>query len=488
MGVKHAARKTIRALSVPDFALYDRHDDCWRLCASEHTKIRQFGHRWGVEFVEGPCPKSHIGVDLVKPLDAPMIGCFEEEKIHAFFQDLWYSRILPDVNRSFMSSYFATTTRDNPSVIVISESDMAFTQSAPDHPALASSEVEVESTRVLTMASEMGTSPIREEGERALVAVKGAESEEAASTSSSSALQPRRTRKTRASANLESEFALTKNLLYEADLGMLRLKYGISSSEYRLFLEKEVVEMSTKAIPIPVAHFEAGLWLPLDPGFVEFLIFVRAQPAHLHPNVVRLIMAMIVLCRRHGVEVSANLVRHFFSSLRMVNNVLSMRPRAGVVSLFDGLPNKIRWTNKWAMIEAKHGFPFLPLIGQIRKWEALGSNTQWSDDDLKFLDIIKENLGDDPHDQEKYYKLDDLLSGASLAEAGIGVPDENRRELGLVSKVSEYNVWTLHPGRVFSNECQTCMSQPSAGCMAVDDESILPSCHSVILYTSIIDD
>lgn len=75
---------------------------------------------------------------------------------------------------------------------------MTSTQSAPGHPTLASSEVEVESTRVLTMALEMGTSPIREEGERALVAVKGAKSEEAASTSSSSALQPRRTRKTRA--------------------------------------------------------------------------------------------------------------------------------------------------------------------------------------------------------------------------------------------------------------------------------------------------
>lgn len=425
-----------------------------------------------MEFLEGPCPASYIGVDLVRPLSASMIGCFDEDRIHANLQDLWFSRILPNVHRSFMSSHF-TSVQSNPSIIDISNSDMASNQSAPSHPVHASSEVEVESARnptkaiVLRPESEISTSPVDQvHGNRA-----EADSEGTVSTSSSSTLIPRRSRAAM-SSQLDSEFGLTKNVLTETDLSRLRLTYGIDMAEYRLFLEREVTEMSSKAISIPMAHFEAGLHLPLDSNFIEFLIFIRAQPAHLHPNTVCFIMAFIVLCRRLGVGISANLVRHFFSSLRMVNNVLSMRPRQNVISLFDGLPNKIRWTNKWIMVEARHGFPFPLLIGQIRKWEALGSDTQWSDNDLKFLAIMEENLGKDPHKQEKCYRMDDMLSEASLTEAGIGTPEARRTELGLVGAMSEYNVWTLHPGRVFSVNCSTCMARPSAGFAPVEDESI----------------
>lgn len=114
-----------------------------------HTRIRQYGDKWGVEFVEGPCPQSNIGIDLVQPLGAQIIDCFKEEWIHSYLHNLWHFEILPYVNRLFMSSHFATNkVRNNPSVIDISDSSMASNQSTHEHPAHASSEVEVELTRI----------------------------------------------------------------------------------------------------------------------------------------------------------------------------------------------------------------------------------------------------------------------------------------------------------------------------------------------------
>lgn len=315
-----------------------------------------------------------------------------------------------------MSRNFAATDADhNPSVIVISDSSsMANNHPASKHSAqsksieLESTRVDIEEVEILTHESERrGTSPILDVGEKSsepreeippAASVEPIHDSEKTMTESSSSepilKKARRSKNTRCEVN--SAFGLTKNLATEADLSTLRLKFNIDRSKYRLFLKKEVTSMSTKAVPIPLAHFDAGLRLPLNLSLVNFLIFVRAQPAHLHLNTVRLVMCLIVLCRRFTVEMSENLLRHYFSSLRMTNNVLSMRPRNHVASLFCGLPNKIRWTNRWVMVEAKHGFPFPPLVGHICKWDALGSEPKWSESDLRFLAAIKESLGVDP--------------------------------------------------------------------------------------------
>lgn len=79
MGVRHVAKKVVQALSISDFALYELHSDSWRLCTEMHTRIRQIGDKWGVEFIEGPCAESNSYIDLVQPLGSQMIDCFEEE-------------------------------------------------------------------------------------------------------------------------------------------------------------------------------------------------------------------------------------------------------------------------------------------------------------------------------------------------------------------------------------------------------------------------
>lgn len=199
--------------------------------------------------------------------------------------------------------------------------------------------------------------------------------------------------------------------------------------------------MSTFFIPIPVAHFRVRLRLPLHHAFINFLTFVRAQPAQLHPNAVRNVMAFIVLCCRHGVEFTPALLQTFFTPLQMVDNLLSLRPRRNQVALFNPLPNRVDWKNKWVTVESRVGFPFHPLVGQCSKWSALPSNALFSDLERRFLDVIAEKLGTDPLTQTQVYCMADLLNRASLAWCGIGSRLEAHRSKSIQVGASSW----LHP-------------------------------------------
>lgn len=134
-------------------------------------------------------------------------------------------------------------------------------------------------------------------------------------------------------------------------------------SKYKLKIIPCVISMSDYFIPLPIAHFLNGLSFPLNPAFVDFFILINSQPAHVHPNAVRYIMALIVLCRRVGVEVSVLILRTLFSILRMNNKTFFVRPRSNVVTLFDSIPSKVLdWREKCLYVECHTSFPFPPLV------------------------------------------------------------------------------------------------------------------------------
>lgn len=175
-------------------------------------------------------------------------------------------------------------------------------------------------------------------------------------------------------------------------------------------------------------------------------------------------MALIVLCRRHGVEFTPAILQYFFMPLLSANNLLSLRPRRNRVVLFDPPPNKLEWKTKWVGVESRIGFPIRPLIGHCTKWNALPSNVTLSVHERALLDKIAAELGTNPVTQSKFYHTADLLSRESLAWCGIGLGLEGRKaELGFEEE-PEYPSWTLHPGRVFSTECAICQAPESAGC------------------------
>lgn len=164
--------------------------------------------------------------------------------------------------------------------------------------------------------------------------------------------------------------------------------YSINSSVYRVFVMPEAGKISTKHIPLPLAPFEVGLRLPMDPAFVDFLIYARVQPNQIHLNAICTILALIVLCRRLGFEFSINILIMFFSSLRMTDNNLSLRPRMNKVQLLDSLPNKVDFRGRWMMVESRIDFPFRPSVGEKIKWTQIKRTSSIDSSERAFVEAI----------------------------------------------------------------------------------------------------
>lgn len=173
-------------------------------------------------------------------------------------------------------------------------------------------------------------------------------------------------------------------------------------TRYRMKIIPAVVSMLDYFIPIPIAHFLNGLRLPLDHAFAFFLNLIQAQPAHVHPNAVRYVILLIILCKRVGVELFELILRTFFSVLRMNKKTFSLRPHPNMVTLLDPIPNKVLdWREKWLYVECNTRFPFSPLVKSFEAWRPVGKRSNYSEYDKKFMDFIKSELGDNPKTQTK---------------------------------------------------------------------------------------
>lgn len=123
---------------------------------------------------------------------------------------------------------------------------------------------------------------------------------------------------------LGSDVQLGQCGVSDQEVETLTFEYRFDQAIYRVFTTLVAGRMSTFFIPIPIAHFQVGLHVPLDIAFVDILTFAQAQPAQIHPNAVQNIMSLIFLCLRHGVEVTPALLQNFSVPLRMVDNLLSL--------------------------------------------------------------------------------------------------------------------------------------------------------------------
>lgn len=112
--------------------------------------------------------------------------------------------------------------------------------------------------------------------------------------------------------SLGTDFPLSQSILTVHDSRTVKVCYGVNPSIYRMFVTPFADRMSTFFIPIPIAHFQVRLRLPLDTTLVDFLVYVRAQPAQIHPNAVRNMMALIVFCHQNNIEFTHKILRMFF--------------------------------------------------------------------------------------------------------------------------------------------------------------------------------
>lgn len=78
------------ALSVPGFALYELHRDCWKACKHIQSRIKQIGEKWTIDFVELRNRKLGIGIFETLPLGFPMINCDEDEWMHKYLEDFFF--------------------------------------------------------------------------------------------------------------------------------------------------------------------------------------------------------------------------------------------------------------------------------------------------------------------------------------------------------------------------------------------------------------
>lgn len=119
----------------------------------------------------------------------------------------------------------------------------------------------------------------------------------------------------------------------------------------------------------------------------------------------------------------------------------------------------------WLYIECKNGFPFPPLVRSLEAWRHVGKRPNYSEYDQKFLEFVKNELGDDPKMQRKVFSIDSLLEYGSLDWCGMGNPGvKDRRNLLGLEDDDKYPAWRLHPNRVFFDECPICTAPNSTGC------------------------
>lgn len=214
----------------------------------------------------------------------------------------------------------------------------------------------------------------------------------------------------------DGDFVLKTNTIERVDLSAFNwAETFVDRSKYRMKIIPFVASMSDYFIPVPLAHFLNGLRFPLDPAFVDFLLLIQSQPAHVHPNAIQYVMSLIVLCRRVGVEMTEMILRTFFSVLRMNNKTFSLRPRPNMVTLFDAIPNKVLdWREKWLYVECNTGFPFPPLVINLEAWRPVGKRPVYSEEDRRFLHFVERELGTDPKAQTKICCHLRVLIGAGL--------------------------------------------------------------------------
>lgn len=109
-----------------------------------------------------------------------------------------------------------------------------------------------------------------------------------------------------------TDFTLSRCQLNDYTATLCIETFRIDRNLFRVFTTPFADRLSYHHISIPIAHFQAKLHLPLDPAFVDFLVFTKVQSGQIHSNVVRTIMSLVFFCHRLNCEMTMKIVWMFF--------------------------------------------------------------------------------------------------------------------------------------------------------------------------------
>lgn len=71
-------------------------------------------------------------------------------------------------------------------------------------------------------------------------------------------------------------------------------------------------------------------------------------------------------------------------------------------------------------MESKLGFLFYPKCKAFRAWYPIKKNIKYSDSNRKFLDFVRNELGDDPRSKTKVFLTSELIINENRHPCGIG--------------------------------------------------------------------
>lgn len=144
-------------------------------------------------------------------------------------------------------------------------------------------------------------------------------------------------------------------------------KMGINLNDYRVAVVNDVanrvaLRSRNDVVAFYWAHFEVGLWLPLDPFICEFLESTGTAPLDINLHTINLPVFFAIVFRALGFEPHLPVFLHFFQVQKAVvkaRELLNDCSRSGGPQLFMDPPNKVQsWNEHYIMIEAHHGWNF----------------------------------------------------------------------------------------------------------------------------------
>lgn len=107
------------------------------------------------------------------------------------------------------------------------------------------------------------------------------------------------------------------SVLIEKDVDRLYNNYQISQELFRVHAPNQRVRMDAQIpaddiIMVYEEQLKAGLWFPMDPFFIEVLLFHKLAVAQLHPNSWRILVAFRFLCFNNNIESSITLFSQLY--------------------------------------------------------------------------------------------------------------------------------------------------------------------------------
>ena len=105
--------------------------------------------------------------------------------------------------------------------------------------------------------------------------------------------------------------------------------YGVPGEvhlEYRYWEDALTGEPGDLILPL-VAVIEGGVRFPIDPLLADFLDFFRINPTQVSPNIFRIIMGVVELNRRLGLNLTVHDIIATYSLRSTQHEAFSLRPR-----------------------------------------------------------------------------------------------------------------------------------------------------------------